>query len=68
MRRDLLSLRTDEVRGAVILDGATARFDGYAIAVFRVAREERGDLAVARDLIEHGWSNGQTLYLGPART
>lgn len=67
MRRDLLLLRTDEPCGAVVLNGQTAQFEGFAADTFRSLRAEQGDLPLARDLLANGWSNGFTLYLGPVQ-
>lgn len=67
MRRDLLSSRTGEVLGAVILDGDEARFEGAAADVFGHMRRLHGDLKVARILIADGWSNGHTVLLGERR-
>lgn len=66
--RDLITLHGGEdVVGSVTVNGDTAKFAGLAGGVFAVRRSLEGDLPVGQDLIANGWSNGQTLYLGPVK-
>lgn len=67
VRRELRIVSTEEVRGAIaVADDGTVTFEKSAERIFMRMRERVGDdQALAKVLLEDGWSNGY-LYLAPA--
>jgi hypothetical protein len=65
MRRELRSVSTEQVLGAVVLDGAALTLEGGAQNVLARTVERFGADA-GKILMDEGWSNGY-LYLGPAQ-
>jgi len=66
MRRELRSVRTEEVLGAVddVRPGADA-FEGSAGDVLSGARRRLGDIETVRQVIQDGWSNGYLYFTDP---
>jgi len=64
MRRNLRSLRSATVLGAVVSDAAGKRFEGSAAGVLGGMRGEIGDPATVDEVLNNGWSNGY-LYFDP---
>jgi hypothetical protein len=61
MRRELRSVRTEEVLGAVD-DHAEPVFQGSAGNVLSAMRRKIGDAATAREVMRDGWSNGYLYF------
>lgn len=66
MRRELRSVRTGEVLGAVD-DALTPPFEGAAADVLGGLRRQLGDEQTVRTVLADGWSNGY-LYFPEATT
>ena len=64
-RRELRSVRTEQpLGGAVVLDDAGAHFEAGGDRYLRLMIQDLGETAAARDVYEHGASNGYW-YFGP---
>lgn len=61
--RQLLSVASGDVLGAVILDGKDRRYEGGAYNVLSGVRRRLGDDQTVDDVLEFGWAN-QSLYFG----
>jgi hypothetical protein len=64
MRRELRSVRTEEVLGAVT-DGPEP-FEGAAADVLSGLRRQLGDAEAAARVLRDGWSNGYLYLAEPA--
>lgn len=64
MRRELRSVRTEEVLGAVD-DQRQPTFEGSAGEVLGSMRRKIGDAAAVREVIRDGWSNGYLYFAEP---
>lgn len=58
-------MSTEQVLGAVVLDGQRHAFEGGAAEVLSAMRKRLGDRKTAEIVMDEGWSNGY-LYLAPA--
>lgn len=65
MRRELQSVRTGQVLGAVVLDRAGPSFEGRAGEVLAAMRRRLGDTRAAELVIAEGWSNGYLYFADP---
>lgn len=65
MRRELRSVQTDEVVGAVVADGTQRLFEGQAGEVLSRFRRLVGDTTTIDVIMVEGWSNGY-LYFAEA--
>ena len=61
--RQLLSVASGDVLGAVILDGKARRFEGGAFNVLSGVRRRYGDDETVDQVMTDGWAN-QSLYFG----
>lgn len=68
MRRELRSVRTEQVVGAVELAGAIVRFEGHAGAVLAGMRRRLGDRQAAEAVMLDGWSNGYLYFAEVSRS
>lgn len=68
MRRELRSVRTERVVGAVELEGAVARFEGHAGEVLASMRRRFGDRQAAEMVMRDGWSNGYLYFAVVSRS
>lgn len=64
MRRDLRSVRTETVVGA-ISDAADEGFVGAAASVLGAMRRDLGDDETIRRVMAEGWSNGYLYFAEP---
>lgn len=63
MRRELKSVRTEEVLGSVVATGDWRDFTGTAGNVLSALRRRLGDDKAVDLVMDEGWSNGY-LYFG----
>jgi hypothetical protein len=63
-RRELRRVSTDEVIGAVQINGTEVTYEQHAGDVFGALRRQLGDRRAAEILLDDGWSNGY-LFLAP---
>lgn len=65
-RREMRSITSGTVVGAVDFDGTSLRLEGLAAEIFARPRKAVGDVKLGRDLIENGWMN-MAIELGPVQ-
>lgn len=63
-RRELRSIDSGRVVGAVDFDGANLVLEGLAAEIFARPRAAVGDVQLGEELIKNGWMNMNT-ELGP---
>lgn len=65
-RREMLSITSGKVVGAVDFDGSNLRLEGLAAQIFARPLKAVGEVRLGRDLIQNGWMN-MAVELGPVQ-
>lgn len=62
MKRELRSVRTDEVLGAIVVENGIRSFEGRAAEVLSSFRRRVGDDTTVDVVMVEGWSNGYLYF------